>query len=242
MKLITLNIWGGHVHNPLLEFITSHQETDIFCFQEVYHRAENMITNEDRVVSLDIFSKIANLLPNHHGFFRPVVENIYGIGMFIKNNVRILDEGEMIIHDNPDYPGRGPTHSRNLQWVKCSIERRYYSILNVHGLWNGMGKTDTPARIAQSQKIRNFMDSIHTPKVLCGDFNLRPDTQSMKLLETGMNNLIRLHNITSTRTSLYSKEEKFADYIFTCPEIIVNNFQVLKDEVSDHSPLLLDFD
>ncbi len=51
-----------------------------------------------------------------------------------------------------------------------------------------------------------------------------------------MNNLIQIHNITSTRTRLYPKEEQFADYILTSPEIIVNAFQALKDEVSDHSP------
>ena len=37
------------------------------------------------------------------------------------------------------------------------------------------------------------------------------------------------------------KDEKFADYIFTSRDINVNAFEVLKDEVSDHSALLLDF-
>lgn len=241
MKLITLNIWGGHVREPLLSFIKSHPQIDIFCFQEVYHRAPNKISNEDREVSLNIFAELQALLPEHRAFFRPVVDNIYGIGMLVHHNITVLNEGDINIHHNPHYIGRGPTHSRNLQWLECQSEGQTYAIFNVHGLWNGLGKTDTPERIAQSQKIKAFTDSIQIPKILCGDFNLRPDTKSVEILESGMNNLIKAYGVCSTRTSLYPKEERFADYVFTSPDITVNTFEVLKHEVSDHAPLLLDF-
>jgi len=241
MKLITLNIWGGHVRNPLLEFIKSQSDVDIFCLQEVYHNAPEKISSEDRQVSLNIFSELQNLLPEHVAFFRPVVENIYGIGMLVKKNIDILGEGDLSIHINQNYPGRGPSHSRNLQWLECHINNTIYSIMNVHGLWNGMGKTDTPARITQSLRIREFMDTINTPKIVCGDFNLRPDTESLKIIERDMNNHVQLNEITSTRTSLYPKTERYADYIFTSPEIKVHHFEVLKDEVSDHAPLYIDF-
>ena len=144
MKLITLNIWGGHVRDPLHQFILNHHNVDIFCFQEVYHDAKEMITIEDRKVSLNIFSELQELLPNHTGYFKPVVDGIYGISMFIKKQINVLAEGDCIIHDNPTYTGRGPSHSRILQWAKCNIDGNIYTIMNVHGLWNGQGKTDTP--------------------------------------------------------------------------------------------------
>jgi len=241
MKLISLNIWGGHVREPLQRFIKTHQEVDIFCLQEVYHQAKEMITIEDRVVSLNIFSELQALLPNHIGYFRPVVDGIYGIGSFVKKNLKVLDEGEHIIHHNPQYPGRGPSHSRILQWIKCYEKEQTYTIMNVHGLWNGQGKTDTPERLAQSQKIMGFMSKISEPKILCGDFNLKPDTQSLKMLSIEMNNLIDAYQVTSTRTRLYPKEERFADYVFTSKEIPVHHFEVLKDEVSDHAPLFVEF-
>ncbi len=241
MKLITLNIWGGHVRNPLLDFIKFHRETDIFCFQEVYHHAQEKVSDEDRVVHLNIFSELQALLPQHQAFFRPVVNNTYGIGMFVKKEILVLEEGEITIYDNPAYRGIGPAHSRNLQWIKCQMNNQVRMVINVHGLWNGKGKTDSPDRIMQSQKIREFVDAVQIPKIICGDFNLRPDTESIKILQQGMKNWIQHFNISSTRTSLYPKEEKFADYVFTSPEIPVHHFEVLKDEVSDHCPLLLDF-
>lgn len=242
MQLISLNIWGGHIHKPLLEFISCYRDVEIFCFQEVYFNALQKVSSDDRPVSLNIFTDLQAVLPDHQAIFRPVVNGVYGIGMMIKKTVDILEEGDVIIHDNPSYPGLGPTHSRNLQWVLCRINQQICAICNVHGLWNGQGKTDTIERLAQSQRIKTFLRSIRTPKVLCGDFNLRPDTESIRLLEVDLQNLITIHDIQSTRTRFYDKAEKYADYVFVSPEIMVKSFTVLPDEVSDHSPLLLDYE
>lgn len=241
MQLITLNIWGGHVRNPLLNFIRSHHSVDIFCFQEVYHNAQKKISNDDREISLQIFSELQEILFDYQAFFRPVVNDFYGMGIFIKKKFELLGEGEVLIHENLAYTGSGPTHSRKLQWLTYRFQNQTYSVMNIHGLWNGKGKSDSPERIVQSQKIREFMDNIEAAKIVCGDFNLRPGTESIKILEKGMHNHVQLNKVNSTRTSLYPKEEKFADYILTSPEIKVNRFEVLKDEVSDHAPLLLDF-
>lgn len=238
---MTLNIWGGHVKQKLLRFISAHQDVDIFCFQEVYHNATHKISSDDNPVCLDIFSEIQNVLSAHIGFFRPAVAGIYGLGMFVKSGIDVIEEGEITIHHNPLYKGNGPSHSRILQWLEYHFGDDIYSILNVHALWNGMGKTDTNERINQSKRIHEFMSTINTPKILCGDFNLKPDTKSIQILEHDMTNLIKKYNINSTRSSLYPKDEKYADYILTCPRINVCSFQVMNDEVSDHLPLLLDY-
>ena len=89
--------------------------------------------------------------------------------------------------------------------------------------------------------MKDFLNTLDAPVILCGDFNLRPDTESIKILEENMHNLVKDYNIQSTRTSLYPKAERFADYILTSNEIIVQDFKVLPDEVSDHSPLWVEF-
>ena len=241
MKLITLNIWGGHIHDPLLHFITEHKDIDIFCLQEVYHNAPAKISDEDRDNHLEIFAEIQKILPHHTGYFKPVVKGIYGLAMFVKNTLTVHAENHISIHHNPDYEGSGPTHSRILQWLECSQHGNTYAILNIHGLWNGRGKNDSPERVAQSQAIKNFMNTLTIPYVLCGDFNLNPDTDSLSMIADGLVDLIKTHHITSTRSSFYTKAERFADYIFVSPQITINKFAVLDDEVSDHLPLLLDF-
>lgn len=88
--------------------------------------------------------------------------------------------------------------------------------------------------------IRGFVDKTDNPKILCGDFNLNPDTESLSIIEKGMKNLIKDYSITSTRTSLYEKPGKFADYCFISPDIEVKDFKVLPEEVSDHAALYLE--
>jgi endonuclease/exonuclease/phosphatase (EEP) superfamily protein YafD len=57
------------------------------------------------------------------------------------------------------------------------------TVVNFHGLWNGKGKTDTPDRIAQSQNILRFLEGVDGEIILCGDFNLLPDTESLRMFE-----------------------------------------------------------
>tara|TARA_B100001248_G_scaffold220746_1_gene176572 strand:+ start:14614 stop:15366 length:753 start_codon:yes stop_codon:yes gene_type:complete len=242
MKLLSLNIWGGSVLDPLLEFIERNKEVDIFCLQEVYHNAPHRISRDDNSVCLNILGQIQALLPGHKSFFQPVVGQTYGIACLVREGLDISASGNVLIYENPGYAGRGPAHSRQLQWLKCQYKEFTFHVMNVHGLWNGQGKTDTLARLAQSKKIREFMDSIHSPYLLCGDFNLRPDTESLAMLALGTQNLIDIYGVSSTRTSLYEKEERFADYVFATPEIGINQFEVMEDVVSDHAPLLLDFE
>ncbi|MBA3733070.1 endonuclease/exonuclease/phosphatase family protein [Patescibacteria group bacterium] len=243
MKLITLNTWGARIKDPFREFIKRNQNIDIFCMQELYEKAVDKLGKQYPDSHHDIFTEIKeSLLPEHNAFFRPCVEGVYGIGMFIHKKYDVLEEGEITIHPNRSEEGIiDGKHSRILQWLKFEIEDNVCTVVNVHGLWNGNGKTDTPDRINQSKRIKEFMDSITTPKILCGDFNLRPDTESLNIVSEGLNDQVKINEVTSTRTSLYKKDEKFADYVFTSPDIIVNKFEVMIDEVSDHSPLLLDF-
>jgi len=133
---------------------------------------------------------------------------------------------------------------KNMQYITIKNDGETYNIFNIHGLWDPSGKTDTPNRIKQSENIVNFIKKFKGFTILCGDFNLRPDTESVKILESelGLKNLITEHKITSTRTSLYTRsEEKFADYIFTSPNIEIKDFKVLPNEVSDHAALYLEF-
>ena len=241
LKLITLNIWGGHVEGALLNFVKSKQDIDIFCFQELYCKAKAKISDETRYINLDIFSEIQSLLPNHTGYFRPVVQGIYGIAMLVKKHLLVIEEGERIIHANDNYIGIGPTHSRILQYAKIEYCGQRFTVINVHGLCNGMGKGDSAERIEQSLKIRNFLDSGSDHKILCGDFNLKPDTKSLEILAKGMNDHIKMSSVQSTRTSFYPGLERFVDYIHTSKNVDVQNFQVLPEEISDHAALQIDF-
>ncbi len=241
MKLITLNLWGGRLKEPLLNFIKRHQEIDIFCFQEIYHNAENSMSQIKRMPDLNLWTTLYEIMPTYAGYFRPSISTVFGNGIFIKKGVDVIKEDAIWLYENPDYEMYGGNHSRNLQWLSCLIKNKTFNILNVHGIWNGKGKGDSTERLVQSQRIKSTLNSLSGPKILCGDFNLRPDTESIRMIEDTMENLIKTNHISSTRTSYYTGKEKFADYIFASHDIHIINFEMLPDEVSDHAALAVEF-
>jgi endonuclease/exonuclease/phosphatase (EEP) superfamily protein YafD len=133
-------------------------------------------------------------------------------------------------------------HARNIQFITTEFQDSPLTVVNFHGLWNGRGKGDSEDRLNQSKKIKEFVETLQGNVVMCGDFNLLPNTQSVQILEDiGLKNLIKETGVTSTRTSHYTKPDKFADYIFISRDINVKDFKVLPEEVSDHSALYLEF-
>lgn len=251
MKIITLNTWGGQGGTEnLLHFFKKHNDIDIFCLQEIFNGKENNFAEKNekkgKVKEYNLFNLIQEVLPSHQSFFRPHLKDHFGLAMFIKKDILISDEGEYFVHKHKDFfpiENLG-FHARNIQYVTTKINNNDITILNFHGLWNGQGKSDTEDRINQSEKIIAFIKTLKNDFILCGDFNLSPDTKSLHMIEQELDarNLIKEYGITSTRTSLYTKENKYADYVFTNKNIVIKKFEVLSDEVSDHSPILIEIE
>jgi len=251
MKLISLNTWGGRGGKEnLLNFIEYHKGVDVFCFQEMWNGGEHMagkITGGSVLenISYKLLAEIGEILTEYEVYFRPHYGDWYGLAMFVKKDHTIKGEGEIFVHKERGWADKKDegNHARNIQWVTIETKLGLRTIINFHGLWNGQGKGDSEDRLIQSDNILNFIKNIPDPHILCGDFNLRPDTQSIKKLEQfGLKNLIKEHNITSTRTDLYTKPEKFADYMFVTPDIKVKSFEVPNVPISDHRPLILEFE
>ncbi len=249
MKLISFNIWQGIAgHKNLLGFFEKHKEVDVFCLQEVWHNGpqEKIVRGIDMSPRLrNAFTEISARLPEHVGYFRPHYEDWFGLAIFVKKKYLLLAEGDIFVHKQKEFIPEGDVgnHARNIQYVMLQTDTGIRTVVNFHGLWNGRGKTDSEDRLKQSDRIVEFLKSLNNPFVLCGDFNLLPDTESLRKLENlGLRNLIKEYGITSTRTSFYNKPEKFADYALVSDGIEVKDFKALSDEVSDHTPLYLEFE
>lgn len=246
MKIITLNTWGGRVHKELMAFLSKNQDIDVFCFQEIYHRATHTHVEQGGLdPNLTLFDDMEKVLPNHTGYFRPHYIETYGLAMFIKNGLQVELEDEYYVHHHKGYIPEGAVgnHARNVQVAVLKTNGGKLNIFNFHGLWNGGGKTDTEDRLNQSKKLAGYIKQFEGPKILCGDFNLEPQTESLKLIESlPMRNLVKEYNVTSTRTSYYTKAVRFADYMLVSEEVNVVDFKVLPDEVSDHSVLRLEIE
>jgi endonuclease/exonuclease/phosphatase family metal-dependent hydrolase len=246
MNLITFNTWGGRCgRQPIRDFFEKYKNTDIFCLQEMW-QTDNpaMIEAFDQRIVLNLLDEVAACLPDFRIFFRPQYRGIYGLATFVRKNIQVENEGEIFVFKDQGFenPLSLGNHARNIQHINLKTPGGLLTVINFHGLWNGQGKSDTADRIQQSQKIANFMKDIKNPFILAGDFNLTPQSESLKILEdVGLKNLISEYGITSTRSSFYPKPEKYADYILTSKGVHDSDFEVLPDEASDHLGLRITF-
>jgi endonuclease/exonuclease/phosphatase family metal-dependent hydrolase len=65
------------------------------------------------------------------------------------------------------------------------------------------------------------------------------------MIEKDFRNLIKEYNIKSTRPDFKDHLDEWnnvVDYIFVDDKIKVNNFEVINTDISDHLPLILDFE
>lgn len=250
MKVLSLNAWGGKAGTDgILEFLRKHEDVDVFCLQEIFDGGEEYRGMPAARFSLDQFDpellkKVSAALPGHVAHFRPHFGDVFGLTTLVKKDLAVLEEGEVSIYREKGYysPENIGDQHRILQYV--SLAEPACTVMNVHGLWNGLGKGDSDHRLAQSENILRYVREVRGPTVLVGDLNLRPETESIRMLEqAGMRNLIAEYGIASTRTSLYDslEQEPHADYAFVTEGIKVKDFRVLPDEVSDHAALYLEF-
>jgi endonuclease/exonuclease/phosphatase family metal-dependent hydrolase len=242
MKLITLNTWAGKLKQPFEAFLEAHKDTtDIFCFQEVFNdysseHEEDLVNHTDG--NKHLLQEIANILTDFEVHFCPVAEETYGIAIFLKKGIEIIQSGEVLLLD-----ATTEDHTRKMQWIHIKQGTKDVIVMNIHGHWSAAGKDDNTHRLTQSKIINEFLESAGmVPKILVGDLNLNLNTESIKLIETYTINLVKEKGIATTRTELYTGTDPHADYVFISPEVFLNEFKVLPDVVSDHFPLYLDFD
>jgi hypothetical protein len=261
MKLISLNTWGGKVFEPLMQFIRKQtKDTDIFCLQEIYDTPSG-IKNYENLIRANLLDELKTVLVDFQIFHFPILfgydeqprkvdfELSYGQLIAVGNNTKITFQRDYFISHfgyldsiNQDFSDL----TTPLQQITVEYKNKIFQIFSFHGTPFTGDKLDTPLRLAEAKKVKEIIDKSNGAKILVGDFNLLPTTQSIKMHEQNMINLIKEFNIEKTRSNLspyFGKPDfqKFADYTFVSHEINVINFQVPDIEISDHLPMILEF-
>lgn len=245
MQLLTLNTWAGLQHEKLFPFIAAHAtDTDIFTFQEIFKADVGKAGHENPYPYL--LPKLQELLPNHTAFYSPAHSTngrqSWGNATFVRNSIAvnahgdIFDDHELYIDTKYGYvPYAG-------LWVRCTINVTSVVVYNQHGLWaKDTDKKDIPPRLEQAKRICDFLKQQNAAIIMAGDFNLVPDSESIHTYEQVLRNLNTTYHITDTRSTLYTKPIREADYIFTNDRIADQSCATINTPVSDHLPIALTF-
>lgn len=135
--------------------------------------------------------------------------------------------------------------TKNILHTEFEIGGKNLSVLNTHLAW-GPNPTDRPYKLEQGKRLVDYVKTIQGNFILSGDFNVTPDSQIVQSLNSLATNHITKHNITNTlNPRLHRVKNLFpsghaVDYIYTSPDIKTENFEVVKDDLSDHFALRID--
>lgn len=264
MKIMSLNGWGGKLHEALLTYVES-SAPEILCLQEVIHSPASdknwlVYRDGDHVLSqrANFFRDVSKALPDHVAIFCPAAQGVlwdddqsvpsqWGLATFVHRSLPTIGQVQGFVHKDYSPVGYGEhPRSRSAHGVRVHDYRsnRSVSVTHMHGLRDLNGKMDTRERAEQARRLLSLSQQVSEQEdvvVVCGDFNVEPDSETLRILaEKGLSELVTGRGFTSTRNSHYKKPGKFADYMLVNREDAVQDFDVIHDpEVSDHCPLVL---
>lgn len=244
MRLVSLNIDCGSLEKRLMKSIKREAKgTDIFVFQEVTELSKSPFLLVKKVFGgKHIYSKLKSLLPDFVAYRSSVyVYFLHSfLGIFIRKNLKVVDKRTFIL--SKPIKTFGHAVQSKLLCIKLLKNGQSVWICNTHGiLVEGKWRDDTPERIAQSKNLINALSKLKGEKIVCGDLNLESNTKSIRLIETRLKNLTREFGIKNTRSSLFKLRKEAIDYVFVSSGLKVKDFRIIRDLVSDHRALCLDF-
>lgn len=258
MKLLNLNV-GIKIDNnkEVIELITN-DEYDIITLQEAMRKIDDSVF--DKYNNSNIIKSHINLKNNffgalwvadHHEKNNIITKEFGGLAeqgneIFTKYSIKKASnifyyKEYSIFTDTTNF--RQEDHPRAFIDMIIDVNGKELQIINVHGIWN-KDKIGDKRTINQSETIVSHIRK-DIPCIVVGDFNLLPNTESIGILNKNMINLIDKYAIKSTRPIFddgLDKGNLVCDYVFVNNKIMVNDFKVLNNNVSDHLPLLLDFE
>ena len=266
MRLICLNGWGGKLHDELVPYLSS-SDPDILCLQEVVHTpaaTQDWLAYRDHGIDLpqraNFLRDVADVLPDHLAVFCPAAQgdlwhgemrypSQFGLATFVRKSFAIVAQAQGFVHGAFSADGYGDhPRSRTAHAVRIFdfTTGQPTVIAHMHGLRYLEGKHDSPARLAQANRLVQLVRNIAEAGdriIVCGDFNVLPDSETFAVLrELDLTELVTTRDFTDTRTSHYTKQNRYADYMLVNSAVKIDYFDVVRQpEVSDHCPLLLDF-
>ncbi len=241
MKIIFLNCYYLRLKTNIIDFFNDNIGANLFCLQEISSDNLSLLSSSTFKNFTTFFSQTQN---NFEGYPN------YGQLVAVNENIKItgFESIEIFKNINRNYGF--------LQNIDLEFNGKKYSIGNVHGMATPGHKNDTRARIKQSEIILDSYKNKDSNKIIGGDFNLNPETKSIKIFEKlGYKNLVLEYNIKTTRNEMawseareksknrgyeYYGKQKYADYCFVDKSIKVKNLLVPEIKISDHLPLVLE--
>jgi endonuclease/exonuclease/phosphatase family metal-dependent hydrolase len=243
MKIVQLNAWQGKFRQEIIAFLKS-EKPDFVCMQEV---------NDLKGRSGYKFFATLDEIKEGGGFSEAFMSQAYSC----RYMERELEYGNTILSNTPFTKAetvftrgkykrhfdieKDDSNTRNLQVASVKVGNTTLNILNHHGHCIPESKAGDDETMRQMGMVADIVDGLRGPIIMCGDFNLAPDSESLGLINARLTNLSIVNNLKRTYNQ-FSAVHAVCDYIFVNDRVKVRNFEMSDEILSDHKALILEFD
>jgi len=242
VKLMQLNAWGGRMEPQIADLIRT-EKPDILCLQESISFGGE---GTGLFITIENIQEIGDL---SFAAFAPVFSFSYMKGTAKFGNCILsrfpIQEAKTVFtyleHKDNFMWGEDSANVRNFVHATIDIQGKPFNVVTHHGFWVADHKNGNDETLRQTKIIADYCHKLTGPSILTGDFNLIPESGSIKQINKVMTNLTLEHGLKTTRTPLTTKTEA-CDFIFVSKEVKVRRFGALEKQASDHMALVLEFD
>ena len=242
VKLIQLNTWSCKLSTEIVRLFQEEQP-DVVCMQEV-------VQAQFGGKILETIDEITNVYPFMDYYSTPLVEFSFmhhraSRGNMIASKYNLANKTELWTHgqytEDFDYVDSGGYNvARNIAHATINEFSIPVHVLTLHGYHVKEHKNGNEETFRACKELLEYANKLEGGVIITGDFNLAPESESIKLLNTTFRNLSVEHNLQTTRNHLTNKTE-VCDYIFVNDKINVHSFSMSDVIASDHNALVLDF-
>lgn len=243
MKFIQINTWRGYLYHNLIKFLRK-EDADIVNLQEV----NAGLRSESEHFSL--YEKLEKELGYRYSFYSPNAKGELGgykisEGHLILSKHPITHKRILYISGRLRRPGLFTPKDTNvclLQHALIKANGETLNDLNYKGYFVWASKQGNKVTESHSQRIAKYMNSLDQNEkiILSGDFNLAPESRSLRIISKNYSNLVLRYRIKTTRneTSFFKTP---VDNIFVNDKVTVSSLRVPMSYVSDHLPMIMNF-
>ena len=253
MKLIQINAWMGKLSPTLLRFLRE-ENPDFICVQEIFN-SEKDVSRPSRQFNLgpEIRDLFGVDMP-YNTYFSPrysvvVADDEKFFGNMIFSRLPFESTENFITFGKPDFRANHESSDANcaigLQITKIKIGDKSMILANHHGYWVGgeNGKMGDDKSVESMEKVAAKMREFASePIILAGDLNVVAESPAMRPFDNFLTDLTATYNIKNTLSGLKYDKPVPCDHILVNDKILVKSFEVYNVIVSDHFPLVMEFD
>lgn len=265
MRLLSLNVALFETNNELVSGFLSKQNIDILCLQEVSEKVDpsvnpdyvskDPIDQSTKELKYSFFGPTWSIKDFHQKNFHQRISFDFEFGGFLKSGNYIKTKYKIFKKQNvfltnkiikvTNWSTWPKKQSKAVQVVDLKLPNsKKLRVLNYHVIWS-KEKIGNDQTLKACQKILELAKQVTYPVIITGDFNLFPDTSSMKVFSDDFISLVNEYNISTTRPNhneLSHLQRNVVDYILVSKDVKINSFEVVDTNVSDHLPLVLNFE